>query len=140
LVPTRRLAETTRLFDGVAAMLPDLDAIRLGHRHQQGRALYRRSRRGLPTAGTIAAGTRRRTRSRIPLRSCTPPQSSLPPSRCIYVGDDRRDIDAGNAAACRRWCVVGYLGNGAPVRPARGWLGLPAELFRWLDFSLDASA
>ena len=40
----------------------------------------------------------------------------LPPSRCLYVGDDHRDISAGRAAgmatAAAAW---GYLGAGEPV-------------------------
>ena len=64
------------------------------------------------------------------------PTLRLPPSRCIYVGDDRRDIDAGNAAGMPTLVASwGYLGNGDPPAewPARGWLASPADLFRWLD-------
>jgi phosphoglycolate phosphatase len=59
----------------------------------------------------------------------------LPPSRCVYVGDDRRDVDAGNAAGMptlvANW---GYLGNGEPPSawPAHGWLDAPGDLDGWL--------
>ena len=57
------------------------------------------------------------------------------PERCVYVGDARRDVDAGNAAGMRtlvaRW---GYLGPGdAPDEwPSDGVLDGPRELLRWL--------
>jgi phosphoglycolate phosphatase len=39
----------------------------------------------------------------------------LAPSACIYVGDDRRDIDAGRAAGMRTIAVnYGYLDGGEP--------------------------
>jgi phosphoglycolate phosphatase len=136
------LAETTRLFDGVAAMLSDLDArgfawgivtnkaerytgpvvVALGLAHR---------------AGTIVSGdtTPHPKPHPAPLLHAAS-ALRLPPSRCIYVGDDRRDIDAGNAAGMPTLVASwGYLGNGDPPAewPARGWLASPAELFRWLD-------
>jgi phosphoglycolate phosphatase len=52
---------------------------------------------------------------------------------CVYVGDDRRDVDAGRAAACARSPRWGYLGQGEPAaawgadavieRPAICWRG-----------------
>jgi N-acetyl-D-muramate 6-phosphate phosphatase len=60
---------------------------------------------------------------------------SLPPARCAYVGDDLRDITAGNAAGMptlvARW---GYLGTGEPHErwPATGGADDPLGLLRWL--------
>lgn len=57
------------------------------------------------------------------------------PERCVYVGDARRDIDAGNAAGMRtlvaRW---GYLepGDAPDDWPADGVLDTPRALLRWL--------
>ncbi|MEO8674271.1 MAG: HAD-IA family hydrolase [Casimicrobiaceae bacterium] len=57
------------------------------------------------------------------------------PARCVYVGDARRDIDAGNAAGMRtlvaRW---GYIepGDTPETWPADGILDAPATLLRWL--------
>lgn len=54
---------------------------------------------------------------------------------CVYVGDDRRDIDAGRAAGMRTIAADwGYLGEGGPIQ---GWgadaiLRTPGELTRWL--------
>ncbi|MFO1282324.1 MAG: HAD-IA family hydrolase [Burkholderiales bacterium] len=59
----------------------------------------------------------------------------LPPSRCVYVGDDRRDVEAGNAAGMPTLVAGwGYLGNGGPPDdwPANGWLDAPADLVGWL--------
>jgi len=59
----------------------------------------------------------------------------LPPSRCVYIGDDRRDIDAGNAAGMPTLVASwGYLGDGEPAErwPANGWLRTPRDLIDWL--------
>ncbi len=41
--------------------------------------------------------------------------SGVDPAHCIYVGDDLRDIQAGQAAGMRTLAVTwGYLGEGAP--------------------------
>ncbi|MBS0321152.1 MAG: phosphoglycolate phosphatase [Proteobacteria bacterium] len=51
-------------------------------------------------------------------------------SACVYVGDDRRDIDAGRAAGMRTLVAGwGYLGGSDPSTwPADGWLDTPAAL------------
>jgi phosphoglycolate phosphatase len=56
------------------------------------------------------------------------------PGCCIYVGDDRRDIDAGRAAGMRtaaaKW---GYLNGGKPEEWGADWLlENPQELLRFL--------
>lgn len=59
----------------------------------------------------------------------------LAPADCVYVGDDRRDIDAGRAAGMRTIAADwGYLGEGGPIE---GWgadaiLRTPGELQGWL--------
>ena len=58
------------------------------------------------------------------------------PAACVYVGDDRRDVDAGRAAGM--WTVAagwGYLGTG---EPARAWgadivIDRPHELLGWIE-------
>jgi phosphoglycolate phosphatase len=58
------------------------------------------------------------------------------PAACVYVGDDRRDVDAGRAAGMRTVAAGwGYLGSG---EPAAAWgadivLERPDELLGWLD-------
>jgi len=40
----------------------------------------------------------------------------LPPSACLYVGDDQRDVQAARAAGMRVIAAkYGYLGNGGPI-------------------------
>jgi N-acetyl-D-muramate 6-phosphate phosphatase len=60
---------------------------------------------------------------------------AIEPSRCIYVGDDLRDVQAGSAAGmvtiAVRW---GYLGDGAPIESwgATHVIGAPNELLKLL--------
>lgn len=56
-------------------------------------------------------------------------QLGLPPGRCLYVGDDERDIVAGRAA-------------GMPtVAAAYGYLGTTGDILRWkADFTIDTPA
>lgn len=48
------------------------------------------------------------------LHACT--QIDREPARCLYIGDDKRDIDAGKAAGTRTAAAAyGYLGDCGPV-------------------------
>ena len=59
----------------------------------------------------------------------------VPPARCVYVGDDLRDVQAGIAAGMptlvARW---GYLGTGEPHEnwPATGGADRPLDVLDWL--------
>ena len=137
----RCLAETTRLFDGVAELLDALDA------------------RGLPWGivtnkaarftGPVVAALGLDARARSIVSGDTTPHAKPHPAplhhaaaelgvasaRCVYVGDDLRDILAGNAAGMAtlvaRW---GYMGNGEPQErwPATGGADSPVGLLDWL--------
>lgn len=135
------LADTTRLFDGVATMLEDLEARGLAW----GIVTNKAERYTGPVvvslglahrAGTIVCGdtTPHAKPHPAPLLHAAS-ALRLPPSRCAYVGDDRRDIDAGNAAGMPTLVASwGYLGNGDPPSawPAHGWLASPGDLASWL--------
>jgi N-acetyl-D-muramate 6-phosphate phosphatase len=57
-------------------------------------------------------------------------------ARCVYIGDDQRDIVAGQAAGMGTLAAAwGYLGQGEPVHAwgADGVLSSPAELLQWLE-------
>jgi N-acetyl-D-muramate 6-phosphate phosphatase len=57
------------------------------------------------------------------------------PARCVYVGDDARDIVAGRAAGMATLAAAwGYLGDGAPVHEwgAERVLERPNALLQWL--------
>ena len=57
------------------------------------------------------------------------------PTRCFYVGDDLRDVQAGRAAGMKtvaaKW---GYLGLGEPVEAwgAHHIADTPQDLLQWL--------
>lgn len=59
----------------------------------------------------------------------------LEPHRCIYVGDDERDMIAGRGAGMRTLAACyGYLGPQATVEhwPADGQILSPLQLLKWL--------
>ena len=60
----------------------------------------------------------------------------LDPARCIYVGDDERDIIAGRAAGMRTVAATyGYMGatSDAALWRADGAIDSPAALLQWLN-------
>jgi len=62
-------------------------------------------------------------------------QLALTPGRCIYVGDDLRDVQAGRAAGMATLAAGwGYLGDGLGVHDwgADAVLTAPPELLHWL--------
>ena len=57
------------------------------------------------------------------------------PSRCVYVGDDLRDVQAGRSAGMATVVAAwGYLGQGEPIHAwgADAIVETPAELLHWL--------
>ena len=57
---------------------------------------------------------------------------------CVYIGDDHRDIVAGQAAGMGTLAAAwGYLGQGEPVHAwgADRVLSSPAELLQWLELA-----
>lgn len=135
------LADTTRLFDGVEEMLRAIEARGLAW----GIVTNKAERYTGPVvlalglahrAGTIVSGdtTPHPKPHPAPLLHAAA-ALKLVPQRCAYVGDDRRDIDAGNGAGMptlvANW---GYLGNGEPASawPACAWLDRPSDLSAFL--------
>lgn len=63
-------------------------------------------------------------------------QLGLRPERCVYVGDDLRDVLAGRAAGMATLIAQwGYLGDGPPPHEwgADAILDTPADLLNWLN-------
>ena len=60
------------------------------------------------------------------------------PQRCVYVGDDLRDVQAGRAAGMATLAAAwGYLGRGEPIDAwgADAVLAHPDELLNWLGMA-----
>lgn len=66
------------------------------------------------------------------LKACR--ELQLVPAQCVYVGDDRRDVDAARAAGMPVLAAAwGYLGDGEPVErwQADAIIATPAELLNF---------
>lgn len=135
------LAATTRLFEGVPAMLDAIEARGLAW----GIVTNKAARFTMPVVAALALDGRART---IVCGDTTPHPKPHPepllhaaralgiaPPRCVYVGDDLRDVQAGIAAGMptlvARW---GYLGIGEPHEawPATGGADRPLDVLDWL--------
>ena len=135
------LAETTVLFPGVPELL---DAIE-GRGLRWGIVTNKFARFTGPVVAALALAKRA---SSVVSGDTTPDPKPHPapllhaagdlrisPSRCIYVGDDLRDIVAGNAAGMATIVAdYGYIGGGegSATWPATGWIADPLELLNWL--------
>jgi len=135
------LAETTVLFAGVAELLDALEQRRM----RWGIVTNKFSRYTGPVVNALALADRAST---VVSGDTTPHakphpapllhaagELKVPASRCIYVGDDLRDIVAGNAAGMPTIVAAyGYMGNGgnSDTWPATGWIADPLALLAWL--------
>ena len=135
------LAKTTALFDGVAALLDGLEArgLRWGIVTNKAERYTRPVLAALglaERAGAIVSGdtTPHPKPHPAPLLHATE-LLAVDPSQCVYVGDDLRDVTAGNAAGMSTIVAeYGYLGEGrcADDWPATGWIERPLDLLEWL--------
>ena len=136
-----RMTRETRLFPDV---LPVLDALR-AQRLPWGIVTNKATRFAVPLVASLDFS------GAVPALVCgdtTPNAKPHPaplleaarrlqvdPAACVYVGDDRRDVDAGRAAGMRTVVAGwGYLGSG---EPAGGWgadivIDRPRELLGWI--------
>jgi 2-phosphoglycolate phosphatase len=135
------LAETTVLFPGVADLLDAIE--RRGLRW--GIVTNKFSRFTEPVVASLSLAERAST---VVSGDTTPHAKPHPapllhaasslavaPSQCVYVGDDLRDIVAGNAAGMATIVAeYGYIGTGeiSDTWPATGWIADPLALLRWL--------
>jgi len=135
------LAITTRLFDGVAEMLDALEArnVRWGvvtnkaHRYTMPvlEALGLAGRAGAIVSGDTTAHPKPHP---APLLHAAE-TLGVAPSACMYVGDDLRDVVAGNSAGMSTLVAdYGYLGESGSSEgwPATGWIAAPLGVLDWL--------
>lgn len=135
------LAETTRLFAGVTKLLDTLEA--------RGLAWGIVTNKAVRFTNPVVTALKLHSRARTIVSGDTTPHPKphpepllhaaraleVPPARCVYVGDDLRDVQAGIAAGMptlvARW---GYLGNGEPHQswPATGGADRPLDVLDWL--------
>ena len=135
------LAETTALFDGIGALLDALDARGL----RWGIVTNKLARYTQPVVAAL--GLDRRASAIVSGDTTAHPKPHPAPllhaatlldvdsAHCVYVGDDLRDILAGNAAGMPTIVAeYGYLGEGGSADdwPASGWIEQPLDLLHWL--------
>jgi len=136
-----RLADTTALFDGISPLLEALDARGL----RWGIVTNKFARYTRPVVTALGLDARA---SAIVSGDTTPHPKPHPApllraasmlgvdaAQCVYVGDDLRDILAGNAAGMPTIVAeYGYLGEAgcADDWPASGWIAEPLDLLNWL--------
>ena len=136
-----RMTRLTRVFEDMAPVLDALDAAR----RPWGIVTNKHSRFAVPVAA--AAGLQHR--SRVLVCGDTTPHAKphpeplfeaarrlgVDPARCLYVGDDLRDVQAGQAAGMATVAAAwGYLGVGEPVEAwgAQHVVHSPDELLKLL--------
>lgn len=137
----RRMTELTFAFDGVAELLTQLHARGLAWGVVTNKSMRFTGplTRGMPlfaTARAVVGGdsTPHAKPHPEPLFEAAR-QLALPPQRCIYVGDDERDVVAGLAAGMGTVAATyGYLGSQADTRQwgAHAHIHSPLELLALL--------
>jgi phosphoglycolate phosphatase len=135
------LSETTTLFDGVDDLLDAIETRGL----RWGIVTNKFERFATPVVKALGLSRR----AAVVVGGDTTPHAKphpapllhaaramdVAPSSCVYVGDDLRDVEAGNAAGMATIVAgYGYMGvGGDPKRwPATGWIDSPRELVDWL--------
>ena len=139
-----RLLQHTQVFDAMAPVLSALDAagltwgivtnkaMRFTAPIVEGLGLARRA--SVLIAGDTTAHAKPHPE---PLLEAAR-RLNVPPQRCVYIGDDARDIVAGHAAGMATLAAGwGYLGQGEPVHAwgAHQVLQSPAQLLNWLQLA-----
>ena len=136
-----RMTELTYAFDGVAQMLLKLDQAQLKWGIVTNKSMrftdpLVRAMPVLADAQVVISGdtTAHAKPHPEPLLEAAR-RIGVAPERCVYVGDDKRDIDAARAAGmCSLAAAYGYLG----VHDISSWgadavLQQPQDLIKWLD-------
>ncbi|WP_298923982.1 HAD-IA family hydrolase [uncultured Ramlibacter sp.] len=141
------MTERTYAFDGVAQMLAQLHSLGLAwgvvtNKSQRFTLPLTRQMPLFATAGTVVSGdtTPHAKPHPAPLLEAAR-QLRLDPARCVYVGDDERDIVAGLAAGMGTVAAsYGYLGSNADTQQwgAHAHIDSPLELLALLQSAARA--
>jgi phosphoglycolate phosphatase len=131
----QRMLEKTRLFDSVEALLDTLERHALPWGIVTNKALrfaepMSRALGLVPRTSVLVGGdsTPHTKPHPAPLLEAAR-RLGLPPGRCVYVGDDARDMQAGRAAGMATLAAAwGYLGHGAVVTAWEADAILPAPM------------
>lgn len=135
------LARNTTLFDGVPALLDAIEARDLAwgivtNKHMRFTVPVVTALRLSPRTPVVVAGDTTPHPKPHPAPLLHAAQAlGIAPASCVYVGDDLRDVEAGNAAGMATIVAgYGYLGTGGDARrwPATGWIDRPLDLLDWL--------
>ncbi|XAH25501.1 phosphoglycolate phosphatase [Xylophilus sp. GW821-FHT01B05] len=137
----RRMTECTYAFDGVTDLLQALATLGLPWGIVTNKAsrftdpLVRAMPLLTPARAVVSGDTTPHAKPHpAPLLEAAR-RMGVEPSRCVYVGDDERDIIAGRAAGMATVAAGwGYLGHkGGPATwDAHAVINLPQELLQWL--------
>ena len=135
------LADTTRLFDGIDPLLKALEqrSLRWGVVTNKAErftwpvltALGLAKRASVVVCGDTTTHAKPHPAPLLYAADAL----SISVDRCVYVGDDLRDVQAGNAAGMPTIVAAyGYLGETGDCTgwPATGWIASPGELLSWL--------
>ena len=141
------MTQRTYAFDGVADMIGQLNGLGLawGVVTNKAARFTLPLTRGMPLFATAAAvvsgdSTPHAKPHPAPLLEAAR-QLSVPPARCVYVGDDERDIVAGLAAGMLTVAATyGYLGSNADTLAwgSHARVGSPFELLPLLQTATQA--
>lgn len=131
----------TRLFDGMAELLDQLDQDRLpwgvvtNKAEQLTFPLLDGLRLGERAACIVGGDTAARLKPHPDSLLHAAAALQLPPSACLYVGDDLRDVQAAQAAGMRVLAAkYGYLGDGGAIESwqADAIIEHPAQVLDYL--------
>jgi len=138
----KRMTENTRVFDGVPDMLRALEVRGLAwgivtNKSQRFTTPLLAQVPALGAAATAISGDTTPHAKPHPeplLEACR--RMDVDPARCLYVGDDERDIVAGRAAGMMTLAATyGYMGANADFTrwKADGRVESPLEVLQWLN-------